>query len=70
MMLDVLRNAAHGWAMNPAMPFEERAIRGAVNEGYLICLNEFEKLAEPIGKHQEMPMPDFAPANRFDEEDI
>ncbi len=71
MILDCLRNAAHGWAMNPTMPFEERAIRSAVNEGYMICLNEFEKLAEPEGKpQQEMPMPDFKPDNRFDEEEV
>jgi len=68
MMLDTLRNAAHGWVMNPAMPFEERAIRASVNEGYMICLTEFEKLSQPVAKPQALPMADFAKANRFDEE--
>lgn len=67
MMLDTLRNAAHGWKMEPTMPDEERAARASANDGYMLCLREFELLAEPIVKPQAMPMPDFAPENRFDE---
>lgn len=69
MMLDALRNGAHGWEMNPEMSVEELAIRASVNKGYTICLEEFEKLAQPISKPQTVLMSDFSRENRFDAEE-
>jgi hypothetical protein len=45
-MLDILHHNQMGkWAISPTVSLEERAVRSALCEGYVLALNDFENLA-------------------------